>query len=457
MIVMKFGGTSVEDAAAIQRVQWIVRERIPLKPVVVISAMGKTTKHLLETATFSASGNSDAAMEKLEKIRTYHETTASAAVPKWPHTEGKKRVDLYFKEMQKLIEGLSILGEMSSRIQDKMLSYGELISTSILHEVFLYHGIPSVWMDARELVITDEHFTNASPVVSATEEAVFNRIRPELDNHRIPVLQGYIGSTRNGATTTLGFEGSDFSAALIGSILGASEIQLWKNVPGVMTADPELVPEARTVKSITFEEAAELTFFGAKVLHPKSIEPARSKNIPVHVYNSKIPDLPGSLISNFAPVGKNLVKSITYKKPLFLMKIMSKRVLPVREFYQSVIDACLDERMIPVVFVAAHDSIAVVLPSENLLECVINRLDLVADVDVLSQRAAVSLVGANIASGSAFVIHVLSKLKNETIDLVSYGSSRNSLTVVLEASSVKRVVNLLHSEFFQEWDPALFD
>jgi len=456
MIVMKFGGTSVQDAAAIQRVLQIVQERIPQQPAVVISAMGKTTKHLLETAAFSASGNPGAALSWLEDVRTYHESTASAVVSDWPRTEGKKRIDLYFEEMRKLIEGLSILGEMSSRIQDKMLSYGELISTSILHEVFLHHGIPAVWMDARELVITDDHFTHATPLIAATEEAVLRRLRPEMDKHRIPVLQGYIGSTRNGATTTLGFEGSDFSAALVGSMLGVSEIQIWKDVPGVMTADPEMVPEARTVKSITFEEAAELTFLGAKVLHPKSIDPARSKNIPVYVCNSKTPNLPGSLISKFAQGGQGRVKSIAYKKPLVLIKIKSRQVLPVQDFYTTAIHACSNQNVIPVVFVASHDRMAVAVSSENGLECVTDQLDRIADVDVFSERAAISLVGENIGSGIASSSHVLSTLQGERIDMVSYGSSGNSLTVVLEALSVKRVLNILHSHFFREWDSELF-
>jgi aspartate kinase len=456
MIVMKFGGTSIQDEQAIDRVVRIVKKALSKNPVVVVSAMGKTTKHLLEAALQSASGDRASGIGHLESIYRVHDALAAQAVRNWQKTEGKSRMDGYFDDMRKLIDGLSILGECSSRSQDKMLSYGELVSSSIIHEAFKQNGIPSVWLDSRKCILTDEEYTEASPLGEETDEAVRKLIQPVLLKNLVPVLQGYIGSTKKGATTTLGFEGSDFTAALIGSALDVSEIQIWKDVPGVMTADPELVPAVRTVKHVTFEEAGRLTFFGAKVLHPKSIEPARKRNIPVRVCNSKEPEAESSLITGMAASGKNTVKSIAYKKPLVLVRLQSKMTVPACNFYQTALEAFTREGVVPYAFEISENSIVVAAGADGRLEKIQERLSGFAHLEVRTDKAAVTLVGENIRRDRGFALSVLQLLKNENVELASVGVSGTSMSLVIDAEAVSRVLLQLHGAFFGEWDPSVF-
>jgi aspartate kinase len=456
MIVMKFGGTSLHDQPAIGRVVRIVQNALSKHPVVVVSAMGKTTRRLLEAALTSSSGDRAAALGDLEAIRRYHDALAEQVVPEWAGTGGKVRIDAYFEELRRLLDGLSILGECSPRSQDKVLSYGELISSSIIHEAFMRNNLASVWLDSRKCILTDECYTEASPLGDETEEAIRKMVQPVLLKNQVPLLQGYIGSSKKGATTTLGFEGSDFSAALIGSALDVSEIQIWKDVPGVMTADPELLPGARTVKRVTFEEAGRLTFFGAKVLHPKSIEPARKRNIPVRVCNSKKPEAEASIITGVAPAGKNTVKSIAYKKPLALVRVQSKMILPAPAFYQNTMDAFTRQGVVPYAFVTSENTITAASAVDHRLEAVQEKCSGFAHVDVRKDKAAVTLIGENICSDRTFPLSVLTILKDETVDLVSVGGSGTSMTLVLGSDAVQRVLASLHDAFFKEWDPEVF-
>jgi aspartate kinase len=434
MIIMKFGGTSLNDSQAVARVIRIVRDALNKNPVIVVSALGKTTKQLLETANAAASGDRAAAVRHLDAVRQYHDALAGQVVQGWQQTEGKTRIDGYFEDMRKLIDGLSILGECSPRSQDKMLSYGELISSSMMHEAFRENHIPSVWLDSRKCILTDEAYTEASPLGDETDEAIRKTVQPVLLKNQVPLLQGYIGSSKKGATTTLGFEGSDFSAALVGAALDVSEIQIWKDVPGVMTADPELLPAALTVKHVTFEEAGRLTFFGAKVLHPKSIEPARKRNIPVRVCNSRKPGAPSSIITGVSPSGKNTVKSIAYKKPLALFR----------------------EGISPCVFATSENTVTVAAAADAKLDRIQEKCAAFAHVDVRRDRAAVTLVGENIRTDRLFPLTVLELLKDESYDLASVGVSGTSLTVVLSADLVQRVLVRLHDAFFSEYDKNIF-
>jgi aspartate kinase len=223
--------------------------------------------------------------------------------------------------LNKLLNGISILRELSPQIQDKVLSYGELIATALISETFLRRNIPAALLDSRELMVTDDRFTQASPIREIAFERIRTAVLGSVKLGRVPILQGYIGSTRNGATTTLGFEGSDYSAALMGAAADASEIQIWKEVPGMMTADPDVVPQALKVKAVSYEEAAELTFLGAKVLHPKAVEPAVSKKIPIRILCTRHPDSSGTFITERTVECRIPVKSVAYKKPIQLLRL----------------------------------------------------------------------------------------------------------------------------------------
>src|SRR5205085_6458455 len=316
MIVMKFGGTSVEDAASIERVTEIIKARLSLRPVVVVSAMGKTTRKLLQAAEASAAGDRSTTLAVVAELKTRHLSEARTLVKSTAERAVFSIIDRHFDELKKLLEGLAILGEVPSRGLDKILAYGELLSSAIVADALAERGVPARLLDAREFVITDDRFGGASPLFDLTNAKTRDSITPVIEAGEVPVIQGFIGATREGATTTLGFEGSDYTAAIVGAALGADDIQIWKDVSGLMTTDPRIFAEARTVKACTFAEAADLTYCGAKVLHPKAIHPAARQNIPVHIYNSKRPDATGTAISATAPRCANLIKSIAYKRPI---------------------------------------------------------------------------------------------------------------------------------------------
>ena len=313
---MKFGGTSVEDAPSIERVAEIIRARLSLRPIIVVSAMGKTTRKLLQAAEASAAGDNRTTLGVVADLKTRHSSEARRLVKTSDGREVFSLIEKHFDELKKLLEGLAILGEVPPRGLDKILAYGELLSSAVLADALAERGIPAQLLDARELIKTDDRYGSASPLFEITNKRVREVIGPLVEGGAVPVLQGFIGSSRDGATTTLGFEGSDYTATIIGAALDANDIQIWKDVSGLMTADPEVFAGARTVKLCSFAEAADLTFFGAKVLHPKAIHPAARKNIPVHIYNSKQPEASGTAITADTPRCANLIKSIAYKLSL---------------------------------------------------------------------------------------------------------------------------------------------
>ncbi|MBW2651049.1 MAG: lysine-sensitive aspartokinase 3, partial [Deltaproteobacteria bacterium] len=240
MIVMKFGGTSIEDIPSVERVVEIINSRLEQCPVVVNSAMGKTTRKLLDIARLSAEGMDEKALSRLDEIRGYHFDMVRGLTPDFEDSDVRTTLERYFEELQRLLGGLSVLRELTPRSQDRILSYGELVATTIIASALQSRGINARWLDARDFIITDERFTRAKPLDDLTCRGIQEKVRPLVESGHVPVIQGFIGSTRSGATTTLGFEGSDLTAALAGAALDVSDIQIWKDVNGIMTADPRI-------------------------------------------------------------------------------------------------------------------------------------------------------------------------------------------------------------------------
>src|SRR5262245_17323480 len=239
MIVMKFGGTSVEDASCIQRVSEIIKERLESRPVVVVSAMGKTTRKLLQAAEASAAGDARTTLAIVADLKTRHLSEARRLLSDTnPRAESGSEtfllIDRYFDELKKLLEGLAILGDVPPRGLDKILSYGQLLSSTVLAGALSHCGIPARLVDSRTFIKTDDRYGSARPLFDLTYATTRETLLPLLESGTVPVAQGYIGSTRDGATTTLGFEGSDYTAAIIGAALNADDIQIWKDVSGLM-------------------------------------------------------------------------------------------------------------------------------------------------------------------------------------------------------------------------------
>ena len=457
MIIMKFGGTSIEDIPSIERVVKIIGSRLEQYPVVVNSAMGKTTRKLLNIARLSAEGMDEDALLRLDEIREYHFDMARGLISDFEDSDARITLERYFEELQRLLGGLSILQDLTPRSQDRILSYGELVATTIIASTLQSRGINARWLDARDFIITDERFTRARPVDELTLRGIQEKVRPLVLSGHVPVIQGFIGSTRGGATTTLGFEGSDFTAALAGAALDVSNIEIWKDVNGIMTADPRIFAGARTVRNISFEEASELTLFGAKVLHPGTIEPARRKDIPVNIYNSRQPDAGGTTITANANNGTNIVKSIAYNMPVCIINIVSDSHVDPAGFLRSVFDILDREGIVPCVVTTAGAGIAMAVSASEDMEHAIDELTRLGTVNIAGEKASISLVGENIRTTHYFAPVVFQNLEDVNIYMVAQGASPISLTFVVNESDVSSVIARLHEAFFRDPDPDMFD
>jgi len=321
MIVLKFGGSSVDSAESIERVVRIVRGLLPRRPVVVVSAMAKTTRRLLKCADAAAAGDLDVptAWAIFEEVRAYHESVARAVVP----PAGRRVLDAmltrWFGELHKAIADIAAEGRLTPRSADGIAAFGELLASSILSLALDRAGgaddLESPWIDCRQVLITNDSFNRALPIYDETDALLRKALLPHVAAGRVPVMGGYVGATRDGVTTTLGKEGSDFSAAIVGAALGAEEVQLWTDVDGLMTADPRLVTGARRVRTLSFAEALELSCSGAKKPHHGTLGPASRAKVPIRILSSRSPHLhgaaEGTLIGTRDPAAPPSIKSIT--------------------------------------------------------------------------------------------------------------------------------------------------
>ena len=327
MIVMKFGGTSVESAEAIQRVTGIVKSRLDRRPIVVVSAMGKTTNRLLKIADLAVSGQRDEALRELMSLRDFHLRESGM----------ERTVDEHFQELSELVKGLAVLGELTPRSIDAISSFGERLSSLIVTNYFQHHGLSAVHVDSRKVIVTDRRHTQAIPLFDQTYAKLATTIPPLAKQH-VVVMGGFIASTEDGVTTTLGRGGSDFTASIVGAGIGAEEIQIWTDVDGMLTADPTVIPGAHRVKVISFTEAAELAYFGAKVLHPATVMPAIDRNIPVMILNSRRPQVEGTRIQSATVPSKNVVKSIACKGKVMVLNIRSTRMFMAHGFMRRIFE-----------------------------------------------------------------------------------------------------------------------
>ncbi len=363
MIVMKFGGTSVESQEAINRVAAIIRQFESRHPVVVVSAMGKTTNKLLEIAQEAAAGRRDEALAMVEQLRSAHLREGLALAG---HQAGELEPLLRtrFDWLGDLVRGLAIVRELSPRSSDTIASLGEQLSSLIVTFALRKAGMQAEHVDSRDVIVTDESFTHAQPIFEETYRRLRQTVRPMAEKI-VVVMGGFIGATLNGQTTTLGRGGSDFSASLIGAGLDAEEIQIWTDVDGMLTADPRIVPGGHRVKSISFAEAAEMAYFGAKVLHPATVLPAVEKNIPVLILNSKRPHVEGTKITANPIPCKNAVKSISCKRGVTIVNVNSSRMLMAHGFLRRMFEI-FDRHEISVDMISTSEvSVSLTLDGSN--------------------------------------------------------------------------------------------
>ncbi|MGE5644503.1 MAG: lysine-sensitive aspartokinase 3 [Acidobacteriota bacterium] len=457
MIVMKFGGSSVESASAIERVASIVKERVPLQPVVVVSAMGKTTNRLLALAADAVNGKREDALRQLRELKEYHFEHARKLAAPSDAAEVEAVIGEHFQELSELVKGLAVLGELTPRSVDAISSYGERLSSRIVMYGFRAAGMDSVHVDSRHIMITDERHTQATPLCEQTYARLCGEVAPLARAGKVVVMGGFIGATEDGITTTLGRGGSDFTGALVGAGIGADEIQIWTDVDGMLTADPNTVPDAHRIKVISFSEAAELAYFGAKVLHPSTVLPAMEKNIPVLILNSRRPEVPGTRVVSEAVPSKNPIKSIACKRHITVVNIHSTRMLMAYGFLHRIFEV-FDRYETPVDMVSTSEvSVSVTIDNTSRLSEICEELRQFAEVVVEHDRAIVCLVGENIRGTAGVGARIFRALRTVNVLMVSLGGSQWNFSLVIADENLKDAVRLLHEEFFGELDPSVFD
>ncbi|WP_455382810.1 lysine-sensitive aspartokinase 3 [Salinispira pacifica] len=444
MIVLKFGGTSVQDAARMDRVLDIADRQLDRAPILVSSAMGKTTDRLVRIGEDAVAGNARAATEGVDALRTYHHETADAFLTGENLGMARIALDDLFGELGSLVKGLILIRECTARTSDALLSFGELLSTTLLSFRAQERGIPAEFLDSRHFIKTDEEFTHAAVDFARTNAAIQQMVRPEPG--RLLIAQGFIGSTEKGVTTTLGRGGSDYTATILGSALEAEEVQIWTDVNGIMTADPRVVPEAVSIPVINYDEAAELAYFGAKVVHPSTIQPAVEKGIAVWVKNSVDPDGPATRIA--PEPGSPGLRAIASKKRITLITIDSSRMLNAYGFL-SAIFAVFEKHRISVDLIATSEvSVSMTVDTPLNVERAVSDLSSFGRVTVEQGNSIICLVGRDLWKETSFIARVFTVLQGTPVRLISLGSSDINLSLVVPEGDADRSVRQLHGEFF---------
>ncbi|MEO8024939.1 MAG: lysine-sensitive aspartokinase 3 [Bryobacteraceae bacterium] len=443
---MKFGGSSVESAAAIDKVAEIVRARLDRHPIVVVSAMGKTTNRLLSIAAAAVRGDRDQALGELASLQAFHLAEADGL--------GLEAfLEAQFQELSELVKGLAIMGELTPRATDAISSYGERLSSVIVSAVFLDKGITARHIDARTLIVTDSRHTQAAPLFAETYDRCARAITADF----VWVMGGFIGSTADGVTSTLGRGGSDYTAAIVGAGIHAEEIQIWTDVDGMLTCDPRVLEGGRRIKACSFAEAAELAYFGAKVLHPATVVPAMERNIPVRILNSRRPNVEGTRIVAEPVTCRNVAKAIACKRDITLVNIVSTRMLMAHGFLRRIFEV-FDRYETPVDMVATTEvSVSLTIDNTAQLDKITAELREFAEVVAEDNQAIVSLVGDSLRHTPGVAGRVFGALDSRNIKMVSQGASQLNISFVVDGADLVPVVRSLHQEFFGNLDSAVFD
>lgn len=442
MIVMKFGGSSVANADRIRHVGRIVQDALPRRPVVVLSAMGDTTDYLLEAAEKALEGT-----VALDSIKDLHiKTMADLGLPSSLNQE----IQGLLKDLETLLVGISLIKEITPRTKDYLVSFGERLSVRIGAAYFRSLGFDARAFDAWDVgFVSDSNYTSAE-VRKDCWPVIQDRISSLVSQGVVPVVTGFIAKDPQGAITTLGRGGSDLTATIIGAACKADEVQVWKDVDGILTADPRLVPEAVPVEQVTYEEAAELAYFGAQVLHPRSMQPCSAVGIPVRVKNSYNPSAPGTLIVSKLEKGGSLVRAITTKKNVTLVDIVSSRMLGQYGFLAGVFQCFADHRLSVDMVATSEVSISLTLDAPHDLAHLKRDLEKIASVDIKKNKAIVTLIG-DVRRSSAILEKAFGVCNQEgvQVQMVSQGASKVNISFIVDNEEAPRIIQALHREFFK--------
>ncbi len=458
MKVMKFGGTSVADQAAIERLIALVRAERQAEaqteggdargPVVVVSALSGVTDRLLGVAALAGSGDVEGARTSLQDLRARHIKVAEVITDASLRKPVVDALNREFDELERVVHALAVLQEVSPRWLDALAAMGEILSSQIVAAALTSHQLLATYVDARKAIVTDGEHTAAAPKFEDTTGALMTHADPPLAAGRIPVLGGFVGATTSGVTTTLGRGGSDFSAAIIGACLGASEIQIWTDVDGMLTADPRIVKNPQVVPHLSFAEASELAYFGAKVLHPATIQPAVARNIPVRILNSHRATARGTLITGERPKSDRPLTAVASKKGVTVVDITSTRMLMAHGFLRRLFEVFERFKTSVDVVTTSEVTVSVTIDDARRLPAIIEGLSGFAQVEREDHMAIVCVVGDGLHDDPQLAAQVLSSIGDVPLRMLSQAASRRNITFVIRESDLAAALGRVHEKFF---------
>jgi aspartate kinase len=451
MVVQKFGGTSVADPAAIRRLIGIVRAartRDGRGPAVVVSAMSGVTDGLLGVAASAGAAQLTDALAKMGQIRERHIAAVRELVTGSAQDLLLAEIETQIHELTDVIRALAVLREVSPRTLDVVAAAGELLSSRIVAAALTCAGVPAEWVDARHTIVTNDEHTRATPLGNETNERLRSRVMPVLDSGRVPVLGGFVGATLAGHTSTLGRGGSDYSGALVGAGVDATEIQIWTDVDGMLSADPRVIKNARLVGELSFAEAAELAYFGAKVLHPSTILPAVERNIPVRILNSWNPDAAGTLITGEGMPDRKGLTGLASKRAVTVIDITSTRMLMAYGFLRRVFEVFERFKTAVDMVTTSEVSVSVTVDDVRYLDEIQEALSEFAAVSVEQDMSLLCAVGDVLQHEPEMAARVVGVLEEVPLRMISQAASRRNITVVLRQSDLPHAMERLHEEFF---------
>jgi aspartate kinase len=457
MKVMKFGGTSVADQPAIERLIALVRAERQAEaqkeggdargPVVVVSALSGVTDRLLGVAALAGSGDVEGARTSLQDLRARHIKVSEVIRDQALRAPVVDSLNREFDDLERVVSALAVLQEVSSRWLDTLAATGEILSSQIVAAALTSHQLLATYVDSRKAIVTDAEHTAAAPQFEETTAALMAHADPPLAAGRIPVIGGFVGATASGVTTTLGRGGSDFSAAIVGACLGAGEIQIWTDVDGMLTADPRIVKNPQVVPHLSFAEASELAYFGAKVLHPATIQPAVARNIPVRILNSHRAQARGTLITGERPKA-NPLTAVASKKGVTVVDITSTRMLMAHGFLRRLFEV-FERHKTPVDVVTTSEvSVSVTIDDARRLPAIIEGLSGFAQVERADDMAIVCVVGDGLHDDPGLAAQVLASVGDVPLRMVSQAASRRNITFVIREADLPTALGRVHDKFF---------
>jgi aspartate kinase len=417
------------------------------QPLLVVSALGHTTDGLVEALEAAESGNEKRGLSRVDRLRLETEQIAC----EFFGGEGEtvlREVEPLFAELDRMVRAVAVLRSVPPAGRDHFLAHGEMVSAGMVARALKARGIPAQAVDSREIVVTDDRFGRAQPDEAETGRRAREKLAPIVAGGQVPVAAGFIGSTRDGATTTLGRGGSDYTAALLGSLMPAAVVEIWTDVDGIMTADPRVVPEAQRIETISFEEASELAYFGARVLHPLTLAPAIERGIPVRIRNSTRPEAAGTEVRPSAPSGPSHVRSIAYKTGIATVDVITSRMLMASGFLRTLFEVFARHETSVDMVTTSEVSVSVTVDDASRLREVRRDLERLAQVEVARGRAIVCLVGQDLKFTPGVAARIFRAVEQINILMISQGASRRNVSFVVEEGEVEEAVRRLHKEFF---------